>query len=34
MAGGLELHDPSGPFHPGPFFDSVKWAAHFMGKVK
>jgi len=23
VAGGLEIHDPSGPFQPGPFCDSV-----------
>jgi len=24
LAGGLEIHDPSGPFQPRPFCDSVK----------
>ena len=23
VAGGLEIHDPLGPFQPGPFCDSV-----------
>jgi len=24
LAGGLEIRDPSGPFQPRPFYDSMK----------
>ena len=25
VAGGLEIHDPRGPFQPGTFCDSAQW---------